>query len=174
MDSYVGPRPLLELIGGGLRLRPQTYRDFSGARDATRLCVAIAVLAGAASAPLIRPALGLVLAVALVLGIRLSLGILFAESLLVWAVTRLALREPCTLGQILRPFAHAHAPRVAYLLVPLVGYPPVLGLGISLWLIAAFVVAVEAATRRGWGVAVAVSVLVGVLRWLSNGVIQGL
>ncbi|MDG2307285.1 MAG: hypothetical protein P8R42_22090 [Candidatus Binatia bacterium] len=166
MDNYVGPGALFELIGGALRLNPNTYRAVSRSRDATKLCVAVAVLAGAASAPVIGPDEGLVLPVALVIGILLSLGILAIESALVWGLCRLVLREPRSYGEVVRPLAAAHVPRVGYLLVPIIGYPPALGIGITVWMLATFVVAMEAATRRGWLVAVSFCIVVGALRWL--------
>jgi len=174
MEGYVGPDALVELIGGALRLRLATYREVSRQAAATRLSLAVVVLAGAASAPAIGPSLGLVLPVAMVLGVLLTLGILGLEASMVWGICRLALRERRSMGEVMRPLAVAHAPRVLYLLVPLVGDPPILQIAVSLWLLGAFVIAVEAAIDRGFVVAVSVALVVGVLRWLLDALIEGL
>ncbi len=168
MESYVGPGALLELAGAALRMRPDTYREVCREPEATKLCVAVAVVAGAASAPVIGPSTGLILPVALVLGIVLTLGILAIESLLVWALCRLVLRNDRSFGGVVRPLAAAHAPRLAYLLVPLVGLPVALSAVISIWMLASFVVAMEAITARGWPVAIGLSVVVGALRWMAS------
>jgi len=168
METYVGPGALLELAGGALGLRPQTYREAAREVDATKLSIAVAVIAGAASAPVLGPSLQVVLPVAMVVGILLTLGILLIESAMVWGLCWIALPDARSFGQVMRPLAVAHAPRLAYLLVPVVGHVPALSIAISVWLLAAFVVAMQAATGRGWGVAITMSIAVGVLRWLAS------
>lgn len=168
METYVGPGALIELVGGALRLRPAIYRDVSEAREATKLCLAVAFVAGAATAPVIGPGSGLTLPVALVVGILLTLGILLIESVIVWGLCRGVLKGEQTFGQVVRPLAAAHAPRLAYLVVPVVGLPFVLALVIAVWMLAAFVVAIRAITDRGWGMSIALALTVGLLRWLVS------
>lgn len=168
MNSYVGPGPLVDLVGKALLLRPEVYREVSAAPEATKMCVAVALVAGAASAPIIGPESGIVLPVALVVGILLTLGILLIESLIVWGLCRGVLRGEQSFGSVLRPLAVAHAPRFAYLVVPLVGFPVSLAVAISLWMLGAFVVAVQAVTGSSWPVAVGLSLVVGALRWLVS------
>lgn len=168
MDSYVGPNALVELFTRALRLDPALYREVTDAPGATKLCIGIALVAGIASAPVIGPSEGIVLPVAIVVGILITLGILLIESVLVWGLCRLVLRNDRSFGAVLRPLALAHAPRVAFLLVPLIGYPLGLAIVIRVWLLAAFVVALEAIAARGWVVAVVLAIVVGALRWLAS------
>ncbi len=170
MHSYVGPGALFELLSGALRLQPETYRGVCREPEATKLCIAVAVLAGAVSAPDVGPEMGLILPVALVWGIVVTLGILLVESVILWGLCRLVLRNDRTFGAVVRPLAAAHAPRLAYLLLPLIGPQPALQIAVSFWLLGAFVVAIEAVTARGWTVAVALTVLV----WVLGGLLSSL
>lgn len=168
MENYVGPGALVELVGGALGLRPAVYRDVSESPEATKLCVAVAFVAGAASAPIIGAGDDLTLPVALVIGILLTLGILLIESVIVWGLCQGVLKGQQSFGQVVRPLAAAHAPRLAYLLVPIVGFPFALAVAISVWMLAAFVVAIRAVTDRGWGMSIGLALAVGVLRWLVS------
>ena len=168
MESYVGPGALVSLVGAGLRLAPEAYGGVAEEPAATKMCLAVAFIAGAASAPVLGPAAGVGLPLALVFGIVLTLGILVIEAAIGWAAARLLLSPRRTFGAFVRPLAVGHAPRLGYLLVPALGLPPWLALTVSVWLIAAFVVAMKAATAQGWGIAVGFALFVGVVRWVAS------
>lgn len=166
MDTFVGPGALLELIRDGLLLRRETYRQVSLSPDATKLCLAVAFVAGAASAPIVGPSEQVVLAVALVFGIFITFGILLFEAFLVWGLCRTVLRGQQSFGAVLRPLAVAHAPRLGFLLVPVLGLSWALAVALKLWGFAALLVALKALTDRSWPVAVGMTAALWALLWL--------
>jgi hypothetical protein len=171
--DYVGPGALVELLWGGMRLDPARYREVAEQTGASRLCAAIAVLAGAATGLGRGPELEIAPVVAAVLYVLVTLTTVAAESALVWLVARVVLRRTTSFGRIARPLALATAPRLVYVVAAAGTGMPVVELAGSLWLLAAFVVGVEAAVRRGWGVAIGTTAVVGILRWLTDLAVRG-
>ncbi|MBM4265197.1 MAG: hypothetical protein FJ144_01065 [Deltaproteobacteria bacterium] len=172
MKDFVGPGALVELVLGGLLLRPMQYREVVREPASMRLCFAVAVLAGAATGIGRSEQIGLAPVIAVLLHVIVTLLTVAIESGVVWLVAGAGLRRGIGYGAVVRPMALATAPRLVYALLGLgTGIPALEILG-TVWLLAAFVLAVDAAIERGWAAAVAVALAVGVLRWGTSLSIQ--
>ncbi len=175
-EPYAGPAALLSLFARALRLSPSVFREVAGRPEATKLSLAVAAIAGAvglASQPVVGPGLRLVLPLAIALGMGLTLAVVAVETTIAWGVCRLVFAKPPSFGRALRPLAAAHAPRILFVGVPAVaglgaGAEAILGLVVWIWLLAAFVVALQAATERGWPGALALAIVLLAIPWLFD------
>ena len=172
MKDFVGPGALVEVVLGGLLLRPAQYREVVREPASTRLCFAVAVLGGVATGIGRAEEIGLAPVMAVLLHVIVTLLTVATESGVVWIAARAGIRPRVGYGAVVRPMALATAPRLVYALLGLGTGVPALELLGTVWLLAAFVLAVEAALERGWAVAVAVALGVGVLRWATSLFIQ--
>jgi hypothetical protein len=160
--NYVGPPELGRLAWGALRLRPDTYSEVARAPESWRLCVAVAVLGGAAYGIRLAVYSGLSPLVLAIDRILIVLGQTFFESAVVWLIGIGILRKGVRYTRVLRPVALARAPQLLYLVLALLEAPALAGVVVSVWLLAAFAVAIRAALDTGWLVAIVIVVALGV------------
>jgi hypothetical protein len=159
--TYVGPGELGRLLWGALRLRPDTYSEVARVAESWRLCAAIAVLGGAAYGIRLAVFSGLSPIVLAVDRILIVLGQTFFESAVVWLIGRALLRKALGFTQVFRPVALARAPQLFYLVLALLEAPAVAGVLVSVWLLAAFAVAIRAALQTGWIAAIVIVLMLG-------------
>jgi hypothetical protein len=163
-STYVGPSELFRLLWGGLILRGKTYAEVRDAGESTRLCLAVAVLAGAAFGLRLAAYGGLSPALLAVDRILIVLGQILLESAVIWGIGVALLRRSLRFGAALRPLALARAPQVAYAVLALLQVPPQWDFVVAVWLLVAFALAIRTALASGWLLAwsiVAVQFLVG-------------
>jgi hypothetical protein len=160
--EYVGPPELGRLLWGALRLRLATYAEVAQAPQSWRLCAAIAVLGGAAYGVRLAVYSGLSPVVLAIDRILIVLGQTFFESFVVWLIGIGLLRSGVRYTRVFRPVALARAPQLLYLVLALFEAPAVAGVVISVWLLAAFAVAIRGALETGWLVAIGIVVALGV------------
>ena len=157
-SSYVGPGELWRLLFGAILLKPAAFEEAAREPEALRLCLASAVIGGAAYG--FRLAIpGIAGPLAAAFGIVLVLGHLVIDAALVWILGRPATGRATPYGRILRPLALALAPALLYGVLALLEAPAQVDIAASLWMLIAFVIAVRAALETGWLVTIAIALL---------------
>lgn len=168
METFVGPAALLALVRDALLLRYSTYEEVCRYPAATKLCLAVAVLAGAATGFVLGAGDQIVEAVAIVFGIFVTFGILLFEAAIVWVLFRVILRRAHTFGSVLRPLALAHAPRLGFLVVLFLEDRLALFLWSNVlraWTFGALLVALRALSGGSWILGILVGAVLSAIVW---------
>jgi hypothetical protein len=162
-SRYVGPPALFRVLWGGLLLRREIYTEVKDHGESTRLCIAVAILGGAAFGVRLAAYSGLSAALLAVDRILIVLGQVLFETVIVWAIGKGLVRRELRYGEVLRPAALARAPQVLYALLALFDAPAEANFAVSIWLLVAFAVAIRTALESGWLLAWAIVVGLGVI-----------
>lgn len=165
MQSYVGPASLLALLLGGLRLDLATYRRVSLDAAATHQCIAVALLGAIALGFDVAGPLGFTPTLMIAFEMVRALAVLVADAFVVWILGWIFLRRRGGFATVLRPIALAGAPGVLFVILAVLrtAAPAAVapgGFAVSVWLLAAFAVAIRAALDCGLGLAAALAVAV--------------
>jgi hypothetical protein len=131
------------------------------APESTRLCVAVAILGGAAYGLRLAVYSGLSAALLAIDRILIVLGQVLLETTLVWLLAVWLMRRGARWGEVFRPVALARAPQVLYALLALLEAPSEASVIVSIWLLVCFTVAVRTALASGWVAAAAVVLAMG-------------
>lgn len=157
--SYIGPGELWRLLFGAVCLQGAIFQEVARERRALRLCLACAVLGGAAYGLRLAGSAGVAPMLAVAFGIVLVLGRIPLDAAIVWVLARPLLQQPTSFGDLVRPFALAASPAVLYGLLALLEAPASVDLAASLWMLLAFVIALRAALSTSWWVTILVALL---------------
>ncbi|MFM8408925.1 MAG: hypothetical protein ACKOCT_01495 [Alphaproteobacteria bacterium] len=172
LRQHVGPAPLLALLLAGIGLRQETYRHVAKESDATHHCLAATLLGSIAYGLCLAGRIDLAPPVLVVVEMARAMATLVVEAGIVWLLGRWLLRKDLPFGSVLRPVALAGAPGLLFALGAIPAAEPAVAVGVPVWLLIAFVVAVRAAFECSWGHAVALAFGVWLVEHLPGAILD--